>query len=275
MRTSVLIAILVVVGVAHAETPAQRAKKFVDTQLATLADGSTRKMEELFDPEALVMGIHVNGQLKDYASDLYQAFAGGSPHVQIKKTKVKSLVAGGNDAATWFTAEVLITAGGPEPGFGYSSGTTTLRVTQLIVPQGGTWKVVAATIDRPGKPNDYTSPRNPVAGATTAGPLASLTSVAAIEAALAKDSGVFVIGTDKRERAIGPAKAKKLLRSWGKLTLERDAEVREVTTKTYGFLQSHVYLVKGKQRFAMGMLLIALPAPDGTWQVAGVHYTSL
>src|SRR5688572_3866962 len=274
MRALLLLLVVLVPAVAGAETPAQRGKKLITDQIATLTKAKG-KMEDFIDPDALVLGMGTY-QLKDSSSDLYQGFAGGSPHSVIKKAQLKSIAAGGTDSAVWVTAEVTITTRGQEPGFKPMTSTETFRVSELVVADGDKWKVVAAIFDSPQSPSAHDGPVTALAGVTTPGALAKLaSSVSSIEAALANDPGVFVVGTDKGERAIGPAAAKKLLKRWSKLTLEIDTTVREVTTKTWGFVQANVTMVKGKQRFPMKILLVAIPAADGAWTVGGVHYTSM
>ena len=148
-------------------------------------------------------------------------------------------------------------------------------MTALAVADGASWKIVAAVIDHARSPIAYDTAADSVASVTTAGPLAALpASVTALKAALAKDLGVVVIGTDKGERAVGPKAAAKLLDRWSKLKLEMDTKVREVRTKTWGYVQGNIDMVKGKERYRMAVLLIALPNADGTWSVGAVHYSS-
>ena len=109
------VSICLLLGHAAAETPAQRAKLLLEAQLAPLRDTTKPLAELVFDPEAVVFGIGGGQQIKDLSTELYQLFGGGSPHSFIKKAKVLSLVAGGSDAAVWWTAEVAITIRNQEP----------------------------------------------------------------------------------------------------------------------------------------------------------------
>ena len=97
----------------------------------------------------------------------------------------------------------------------------------------------------------------------TPGPTAAL---------LAADPAVFVVGTDKGERATGKAAAK-LLATWARLTLAIEGTPREVRTARWGFAQAHVTWTKGTTLRRMNALIIALPQPDGTWKPVGLHYT--
>lgn len=267
---------LILVGRAEAETPSQRGRKILDAQVASLTDSSKPKLELMFDPKSLVLGAFGGETLEAQGRDLKLIFAGGSPHSVIKKAKVASFSGGGTESAVWFTAEIAITVRNHEPeSKGPETRSHTMRLTELVVADGGSWKVVASVLDQPLSPHSATFAPDPVHGSTTAGPLAALpASIAALKTALANDPGVVVIGTDKGERAVGPKAAKKQLDRWSKLKLEMDTKVREVRTTTWGYVQSNIDMVKGDLRYQMAVLLIALPSADGTWSVGAVHYTA-
>ena len=194
---------------------------------------------------------------------------------QIDRSRIASLVAGGDQNTVWFTSDVAVDYSGTAEGAHEFHGSGTQRITQIAVLDGTSWKVVASLSG-----NEHGSPfggsPHEIAGATESGPLAQLiASPKAIAAALSADPHTFAIGTEKAERAIGPAAAKKLLTSWAKLSLVVDGKVREVETKSYAFVQGHVKWTKGKATHWMDAMLVAVPAPDGAWKVVGIHYANL
>jgi len=194
--------------------------------------------------------------------------------VQVDRSRITSLVAGGDQSVVWYTSDVSVKYSGAAEGVGEFRSSDTNRITQVAVSDGKAWKVVASLIGLPGGALSSDAPGD-MAGATAAGPLAPLlASPKALAAALSADPHTFVIGTDKGERAIGPAAAKKLLTSWAKLSLVIDGKVREVETKSYGVVQGHVKWTKGKDTRWMNAMLVAVPAPDGAWKVVGVHYAN-
>ena len=153
--------------------------------------------------------------------------------------------------------------------------TATHRVTQLAVHDDKGWRVVASLIGIQGGAISGGSPGD-VGGASAPGPLAPLlASPKAIADALSNDPHTFVLGTEPAERAIGPAAAKKLLASWAKLSFVVDGKVRELETASYGMVQAHVKWTKGKTAHWMDAMLVAVPGPNGTWKVVGVHYANL
>ena len=89
----------------------------------------------------------------------------------------------------------------------------------------------------------------------------------------AADETCWRVGTDKAERGIGPAAAKKLLAGWSKLQFRLDGKPREVDTKGWGFAQANITWVDGKKQKRMRALIIGMPDNTG-WRVQAVHYTS-
>jgi hypothetical protein len=195
--------------------------------------------------------------------------------VQVDHSRITSLVAGGDQSVMWYTSDVAAEYSGAAEGVGEFHNSATHRITQVAVRDGKGWKVVASLIGLEGGAMSGGAPGD-VAGATAAGPLAPLlASPKAIAAVLSADPRTFVLGTEKGERAIGPAAAKKLLTSWAKLSLVVDGKVREVETKSYGVVQAHVKWTKGKDTHWMDAMLVAVPASNNTWKVVGVHYANL
>ena len=195
--------------------------------------------------------------------------------VQVDRSRIASLVAGGDRSVVWYTSEVTVAYSGAAEGVGEVHGSATHRITQLAVRDGNAWKVVASLIGLEGGALSSHAPGD-VAGATAVGPLTPLlASPRALASALASDPHTFVLGTEKAERAIGPKAAKKLLASWAKLSLAVDGRVREVETASYGFVQAHVKWTQGKTTHWMDAMLVAVPAPGGAWKVVGVQYANL
>ena len=265
MRCLLIIAVLA--SAAHAD-PKADAKKLVDEQIKVFKSGEDDKLRALFDPDAIVIGQRRREAGKDLSGGYFVPnMFGGSPHTQLKKLVLKSIAAAGGDAKVfWFTAELTASAHIPEPGFGARNETLTLRLTELVV--GG--KIVAAALDHAAVPEEWTN--GDITGATEAGSLtAMLATPATTGAALAADG--FAIGTDKGERAVGPA-AKKLLGKWAKLELSVEGKPREVRTATWGFAQARIAWKQKKETVHMLGFVIATPKPDGTWTPIGVHYSA-
>jgi hypothetical protein len=196
--------------------------------------------------------------------------------IQIDSSRITSLVAGGDQNVVWYTSDVALKSSGAAEGVGEIHGSGSERITQVAVPDGKAWKVVASLIgDEHG--SIWGGPPGDIGAATAAGPLAPLlASPKALAAALSADPHTFVLGTEEAERAVGPAAATKLLTSWAKLSLVVDGKVREVETKSYAFVQGHVkWTTKGKDTHWMDAMLVAVPASDGAWKVVCVHYANL
>lgn len=278
-RMRILLAWLVMlVGVAHAETPADVAKKIVNTQLTSL-----QKMDDEFD-KTFAAGAVVN------ASDVHNLslvkvdeITNGNMRTGIHSAKLLSLTAGGDSKVVWMAGEAelttrLVTGQKDDGEFTYGpSAKHSVRFTELAVADGAKWKVVAAQFARPEAPKRNTSAPTSIANETKADHLArTVISPLALSTALAKDATAVVFGTDKAERGIGGPAAKKLVDGWKSLKLELEGKVREVRTATYGFVQANVNWVQpGGAPYRMRALLIATPDPTGTWTIRTVHYAAL
>lgn len=273
MAKLVVLAVLgLTVSNASAETPASRAKTIVDAQFAAITKNDDAAMRATFDKTAVLQGLMPDNAIED-SSGYQQAFMNGSPHTAFKKARLGAIVAGGNDKIVWFTAEMAITWRNDVQGE-RGRGTTTLRLTEVATADAG-WKVVAAVMDKPQpKPESRTEYVAAIVGANERGALTELAvSPTKLEAAFTKDARAILIGTAKRERGIGPA-AKKLARSWSKLALSLNGTPREVRTKDWGWVAAAVDWTKGKELYRMRVLLVAIPAADGSWTVVTAHYTS-
>ncbi len=278
MRSALVVILVSIAATASADPtqkPADAARQLLETQLAALVKHDAAALKATFDEDAVVLGVFGDEPFKD-AGDIQFAIA-GSPSFTVEKTKIVSLVAGGDDAALWFSADVSIIIQGQEHGARWSHKTAEFRFTELAVPgPHGSTKTIAAVIDRP---LDKLAPRAASSGQipspTSAGPLAALlASATALDAALAKDPAVVVLGTEKAERAVGPAAAHKLLTSWSKLKLTLDGKPRELATKRCGFAQGKVSFTVGKDTYRMRGMVLGLPTAEGGWKVVAVHYTT-
>lgn len=278
---------------AYAETPTDRAKAFVTSQLAAVTKGDTKAFQAMFGADAYVESYSPNEPLsKHELYDLADPFMSGSPHNEFKKIKLEKLVAGGDANVVWFTGDISTTYAEhePEQDDNRSNAVAKTRFTELIVLDGSTWKAVAASLVSPRETSRSIHPEHSMLkDATAPGPLAPLAaSPADLIKKLSTDKNVFVLGTDKNERAIGPAAAKKLLGRWAKLKMTFDEKsIREVETKTYAFAEVSVtYTTSETTKLTvapwkktetiyhpMTALIIAVPKGDD-WSVVGIHYSN-
>lgn len=274
MRIMLVMWVVLAAGAARAEAPAAVAKKIVTAQVAALTNTDDSVIAKTFAPDAVVMITEGGAEEAKSGLSLLKAGITGSMHAFISKAKLASLTAGGNAKMVWIGAEIELTLDQQTSETTTSTRKQTVRLTELAIADGTTWKVIAAMFAPPGSPTrDKTGP-SAIEGATAAGPLARiLISPSALSSGLSKDAATVVFGTDKGERGIGAAPAKKLIDSWKSLKLEVDGAVREVRTTTYGFVQANVKWVKpGGEPYRMRALMIATPDPTGTWTIVAVHY---
>src|SRR5690606_27393922 len=112
-------------------------------------------------------------------------------------------------------------------------------------------------------------PPSAIAAPTSAGVLAKwAANPKALSRLLLPKPTTVVFGTEKAERGIGGAAAKKLVDSWAKLQLELEGTPREVRTPRYGFLQANINWVKpGGPPYRMRVLMIGIPDSKGTWEI--------
>jgi len=274
MRFVAFVLLVTSTALAAPPSPEATARKVLDGQIAAVrANDATRRA--LYDKDALLLGSDSHTRVADQAEgyvDLIKTF--GS--IQVDRMKIDSLVAGGDENVVWLTAGLTTYLSGAAEGVGPVKSTGKPRVSQVAVPSDKGWKVVASIVDDGNPLSPGRDEMQPLGGATATGPLAPLlASPKELAAALSTDPHTFVLGSDKTERAIGPAAAKKLLASWSKLSLSLEGKVREVETKTYAFAQAHVKWTKGKTIYWMEAMLVAVPGPGGTWKVVGVHYANV
>lgn len=278
----ILLVVVLVMGVAYAETPTQVATKLVNAHLDALKnndDTEGKALEKTFAPDGLViapdgdLGTPKTG-LPRVKTSIVGGNVGGMP-AGVASVKIGSLTSGGDDKVTWLAAELeFVTYSRNAPKTAPRS-THTIRLTELAVADGGKWKVVAALFGKPGTPKRDSNPPLMISGETKPGSLSKiLVSPEYLSNGLAKDATVVVFGTDKAEKAIGGPAAKKLVDSWKSLKLEIEGDVREIATSTYGFVQANVNWVKpGGAPYRMRALMIA--TRDGTsdpWTIRAVQF---
>lgn len=276
MRIAACLILLASTAGAGSATPDKIAEDVLDAQLPQVPrldsdDDAHRRARYTKDTVLLGSRTEPVGEVAEGYVDLIPTI--GS--FQVDHSQIASLVAGGDKNVVWYTSDVSADYSGGAEGTGEIHNSATNRITQIAVPDGKGWKVVASLIGLEGGAMSGGTPGD-MGAATPAGPLTPLlASPTALAAALSADPHTFVLGTEKAERAIGPAAAKKLLMSWAKLSLVVDGKVREVETKSYGFVQGHVKWTKGKDTHWMDAMLVAIPARGGTWKVVGIHYANL
>ena len=243
----------------------EEVKAILDAQTAALVARDHARLVATFSPDAIVLAPSSPAAtpIADVDGDALALVYGSSTLATAKSSK---LVVG----AAWFAAELAFTYKGEK------RAPKTIRVTALVDAAG---KVVTAMYGRIESP--MSSLRiAPLPKSTPAGPLTKfLTSPADAAAALSDDAHEVVEGTDKGEYAVGPAAAKKLLGSWGKLKLSLDASLSyEVRTKDWGYALGYVNLPSRdpniKSPVRMSALVIAVPAGEA-WKVVAVHYARM
>ena len=208
--------------------PRSRASHVLDAQIGGLK-GDPAKLVATFAADATLL---VPDPRSPSSPSIEDAIRRTSPHDTLRGVKIDKQVVGGDDSAVWVSAELSLSIWRDEPGTKAHLETRAVRVTELLTAEAG-WKVVAAAFSEPHDPTMEKNGGAPLTGATDPGPLSALLATPdKLAAALAKDATVF--GTDRDERAYGPATGK-LVASWSKLALSIGGKPREVHGKTAGF----------------------------------------
>ena len=242
-------------------------KAFVESQLPD----EMVKLRATFEPDALVIhpeGV-TSGALPD---DQVEGFI-RSDEATFDDRKLGKLTSGTRGEVTWIVADVIqpwAILGDCPPALKRCHRTRTLRFTELVV--GG--KAVVAHIDEPvaKRPKEELE-RSAIPSGTEAGTLTPLlTNPTALAAALLDDPAVSVLGTERSERAVGVAAAKKLLKSWSKLALTIDGQAREVRTKTWAWAAANVNWTTKKKTVKMRATVFAVDTGSG-WKVVAAHYS--
>ncbi len=252
--------LLLVAATAVAAPP--DAKPFVERQLEGAAEARASFTADAF----LVLPETARRGAAGQDSDGFLAVSDISP----EDSQLGKLTAGTRGDVTWLAAEVTQTYGLLDcpPALKRCHAKRQLRISELVV--GG--QAVAAHVDDPKHAPVEAEPAALEPG-TAAGPLtALLADPKAMAAALLDDPAVVVLGTELRERAAGPAAAKKLLGAWAKLSLAVAGAPYEVRTKTWGYAAANVdWKARGKV-VHMRATVFAVDV-GGAWRVVAAHYS--
>lgn len=299
-----LILVLLATSVAGAATPTETANTVIASQRALLDKDRAGVMALLksMDPDGIVvsaMSVETSKRLLELMAaksgsdgDEYHAreslaalfWARGERAVKTKattKSTVKNLVAGGRTDVVWFTFDLTVERVTVEAKpFKMND---TFRITELVANKGG-WKVVLFHIDK-AVPDQWDELPSAGGGPPTGEHFpedekeSTFSELAVSPAKLAKalliEPSTIVLGSSAGDRGIGPAAAK-LVGSWSKLKLSEGASLQR-TSKTWGFAVVRLDL-DGKnedQKMRMWASVIALPKPDGSWQVVTLHYSRI
>jgi hypothetical protein len=268
-----LASLIALAGPAAADEAADAAKKVLNAQATALAvkGGS---LEATFTDDALLFtpdGVLVGHEEID--EQLWASF--GDAEKGVDGCKVKSVKVGTFDAdAAWITADLAMhVSGEDEDGKPLKFKPWTMRVTELVVRDGDAWHVRAAHLSRavsdkagagtmaiPGAVNDSEH-------------AALLASPAELASKLATDKATTVIGSSAKEKAIGAAKAKKLLAKWKSLSFTVVDGVRWTAGTGWAYAAANVEAKSGKSLLAYRVLVL-LRADGDDWQVVSVHYSN-
>ena len=197
------------------------------------------------------------------------------------KSSVANLVVGGRADAVWFTFDLSVqrTTLDAKP----FTKSDVFRITELAVDKGG-WKVVLFHVDT-AQPDTWDELPSLGGGPPTGEHFAdgekdaTFSDLASSPAKLAKallvEPSTIVLGSSAADRGVG-AGAAKLVGTWRKLQLTELASLQR-SSKTWGFAVARVNL-DGKnedQKMRLWASVIALPKPDGTWQVVALHFSRI
>ena len=252
-------------------SPHERAKHFVETQLAALSKRDQTAFVASFVPDAFVLGASddeigkANPGVIDSVLDL-------TPHDELEGVKLVRLAAGGNDEAVWIGFEVEVSKIVHEGTYAHEM--YIVRGTELLAASAG-WKVVAASIARPHEP-EMEQPPTSYAGGAKPGPLARLLADPAMaERVLSDDKDAIVFGAGEDLHGSGTG-ARKLLDKLASPKMQIVRVGREVTNTDWGY--AHALLVLPPldrdphlPRYELGQV-IALPDGKGGWRVVAMQY---
>lgn len=286
--------LVLLLGTARAETPADRAKPIIDAQRALIVKGKAGIKPFLagLDPAGIFVGSMAAGAPKDllanldsrditissenYVSHLFVGAAGVKTVTTVKAT-ASNILAGSRGDALWFTFDLALER---EAGTDKPQPRNTFRVTEVVV--GG--KVVLFHLNPPipdkwddadmGAGGEPVVADFPSSAAEKPGALAALSAnPTKLAKAILVDPSTIIVGSTASDRGVGAAAAK-LLGGWSKLKLEHVRSI-ERTTKDYGYAVVRVDIVgKGSQRMRMFATLIGVP--KGTdWQIVTATYSRI
>lgn len=184
--------------------------------------------------------------------------------------KLGKLTTGARGEATWIAVELTQTYGlldcPAEQARCHPK--RVLRLSELVV--GG--KAVVLHVDDP-KHAPMDDEAAAIEPGTAAGPLtALLADPKAMAAALLDDPAVVVLGTELKERAVGPVAARRLLGSWAKLALTIAGAPYEVRGKGWGYAVANVDWKARRKTVHMRATVFAVDVGGG-WKVVAAHYS--
>lgn len=247
---------------AHADGPApsERAKQWLAHQIS--ADSDDRKGKAEIARDATIFD-----RSGDPESGAFNESHGDS--------KLGKQIVGGTTDAAWIVADLVqpySLLDCPVP-LARCHKKRPLRVTGLIADTGAGFQLVAAHVQATGITGGMSSAELPVT--TTPGPLSALLAdPAALEAALADDPNVVVLGTESKERAVGKPAARKLLASWRKLKLSIAGKPREVHGARWGYAAANVdWTRKSDDVLHLRATVFATSTDGKTWRVVVAHYS--
>lgn len=148
-----------------------------------------------------------------------------------------------------------------------------VRLSELVVKTPKGWQVVAAHVQARAKGGGAEPDALPAT--TAAGPLTAwLVDPAALDAALANDANVVVLGTEPGERAVGKKAAHKLLGGWRKLKLSIAGAPREVHGARWAYAAANVdWTRKPDDVIHMRATVFATSTDGTTWTAVVAHYS--
>jgi hypothetical protein len=286
MRAFILASLLLCSSIAAAkDSPEQAARKMLAIQAGSIQLGDKRTFGEAFSPEAIAFfpGADEPGfGPEGIAAAMGTAWL-DSPET-IEKIKIDDVVAGAiGDDAIWFTAtltfQISMEGAGPK-----THSTKTVRVTELAV-RDAPWTAAAAHFSAP-LDNDRAlkmardgfgelpAIRNPTERGPVAAWLASSTELANH---VAEDAAASALGSDAKEKGIGGAKARALLKSFGG-KMEILGKVREVEVAGARYVAANVQLTFTSKKETLvvpyRVLLIAIRGSGGDWKLVSAHFSN-
>jgi hypothetical protein len=208
------------------------------------------------------------------------------PDVDVTRATVKNVKVGviGDDAA-WLTADLVIRAAGMDDVGPFAYTSDPMRITELVVRDGDAWRAASAhfsyptsdremrdMIERGWEPDD-----EPMEGAVEdAEHAALLTSMKSLAGRVAADKAVSVIGSTKGEKALGAAKAKKLLKKWAKLTFTAVGGVRWTEGTGWATAAANVAMTSKKHKTPLYLYVLAIfrSSKEGGWELVSIHFAN-
>jgi ketosteroid isomerase-like protein len=287
-RLAVLVALvaLAVARDAHAGGERAGARALIATQARALTemalgDGMSAFVDTFTDDALVFTSAEVatgHEEIEKAAIDVFE-----DTHDSIEKAVVERLQIGVLDDAAWLTADLVLSwegHGGEGESVDYEPVTT--RVTELVIRDGDHWRTRAAHFseavsDRDARERQHAKYADePPADLPSAGDdpdrIALLESPALLAATLGTGKAITVIGSSGGERAVGVAKARKLLKRWRKLRFTVAGGVAWTTGDGWAYAAANVQ--SGTSDAAVTYRVLALFGRHGdAWTLVSIHYS--